>query len=133
MIIINEYEYVKQILENRIIPKGVSNKRVLLYIAKYYFDPFLTVNEMTELIFNKMDEFHLPLELYQEYKYASYVKGICEKLFSKELSSDFRKVEYVNIYQSELDIINRGENDRERNCSLHCLYLQRQMDQALDG
>ena len=69
MIIINEYEYVKQILENRIIPKGVSNKRVLLYIAKYYFDPFLTVNEMTELIFNKMDEFHLPLELYQEYKY----------------------------------------------------------------
>ena len=114
MIIINEYEYVKQILENRIIPKGVSNKRVLLYIAKYYFDPFLTVNEMTELIFKTMDEFHLPLELYQEYKYASYVKGICEKLFSKELSSDFRNVEYVNIYQSELDIINRGENDRER-------------------
>lgn len=114
MIIINEYEYVKQILENKAIPKGVSNKRILLYIAKYYFNPFLTVNEMTELAFQKMNEFNLPLEVYQEYKYVAYVKGICEKLRSKELSVDFRKVESVNIYRSELDIINRGESDKER-------------------
>jgi hypothetical protein len=114
VIIINEYEYVKQILESKVIPKGVSNKRILLYIAKYYFNPLLTVSEMTELTFKKMGEFNLPPEIYQEYKYDSYVKGICEKIQSRELSSDFRRVESVNLYQSELDIINQGENDKER-------------------
>lgn len=114
MIIINEYEYVKQILESKIIPKGVSNKRVLLYIAKYYFNSLLSVNEMTGLTFKKMDEFNLDVEVYQEYKYAAYVKGICEKLLSGELSHEFRKIESVNLYQSELDVINKGENDKER-------------------
>ena len=114
MIIINEYEYVKQILESKIIPKNVSNKRVLLYIAKYYYNPDLLVAEMVQLIFHKMAEFKLNPEHYQEYKYVSYVKGICEKLKSKELSSAFRQVESVNIYQSELDIINRAETDKEK-------------------
>lgn len=114
MIIINEYDYVKQILESKVIPKGVSNKRVLLYIAKYYFDPWCSVDEMKHLVFNKMAEFNLPVEYYQEYKYATYVKGLCEKLLSNELSCDFRKVESVNIYKSELDIINHGETDKEK-------------------
>lgn len=114
MIIINEYDYVKQILESKVIPKGVSNKRVLLYIAKYYFNPEYSVKEMVDLVFFKMKEFKLPVEIYQEYKYVSYVKGVCEKLLTKELSSDFRKVESVNLYQSELDIINRGETDKEK-------------------
>lgn len=114
MIIINEYEYVRQILESKIIPKGVSNKRVLLYIAKYYFNPDYSLDELKQLVFEKMGEFNLPASYYQEYKYVTYVTGICEKLLSGELSSEFRKVESVNIYQSELNIISRGETDRER-------------------
>jgi hypothetical protein len=114
VIIINEYEYVKQILETKVIPKGVSNKRILLYIAKYYYNENLTVSEMRDFIFCKMNEFNLKPEVYQEYKYATYVKGICEKLLARELSSDFRKVESVNLYQSELDIINQGKNNKER-------------------
>lgn len=114
MIIINEYDYVKQILESKVIPKGVSNKRVLLYIAKYYFNLEYSVKEMVDLVFFKMKEFKIPVEIYQEYKYVAYVRGVCEKLLTKELSSDFRKVESVNLYQSELDIINRGETDKEK-------------------
>lgn len=114
MIIINEYEYVKQILESKVIPKGMSNKRVLLYIAKYYYNSEYSVKEMQDLIFEKMTEFKLPLEIYQEYKYVTYVNGLCEKLLSKELSCEFRKVESVNLYQSELDIINQGETDKEK-------------------
>lgn len=114
MIIINEYDYVKQILESKVIPKGVSNKRVLLYIAKYYFNPNCSVKEMQGLIFEKMKEFKLNPEVYQEYKYASYVKGLCEKLLSNEISREFRKVESVYLCQSELDIINKGETDKEK-------------------
>ena len=114
MIIINEYEYVNQILESKVIPKGVSNKRILLYIAKRYFHQSYTVDEFISLVFKKMSEFNLPVEYYQEYKYASYVKGICEKLLNEEISPLFRKVESVEIYESELDIINQGENDKER-------------------
>ena len=114
MIIINEYNYVKQILDTKVIPKGVSNKRVLLYIAKYYFNPVLSVNEMKKLVFEKMLEFKLSIDYYQEYKYDSYVKGICQKLLSNELSPEFRRIDSVNIYQSELDIISRGESDKEK-------------------
>jgi hypothetical protein len=114
VIIINEYEYVKQILETKIIPKGVSNKRILLYISKYYFNENLAANEMRDIVFCKMKEFNLKPEVYQEYKYATYVKDICEKLLSKELSFEFRKIKSVNLYQSELNIINQGENDKER-------------------
>ena len=114
MIIINEYDYVKQILETKVIPKGVSNKRVLLYIAKYYFDSEYSIKEMQSLVFEKMAEFKLPVEIYQEYKYVNYVKGLCEKLLSDELSCEFRKVKSVKLYQSELDIINRGETDKEK-------------------
>ena len=114
MIIINEYEYAKQILENRTIPKNVSNKRVLLYIAKYYFNPECSVAEMVQNVFDKMAEFNLPKEVYQEYKYGKYVKGICEKLLSRELSTEFKQVESVSIYQSELDIINQAETDKEK-------------------
>lgn len=114
MIIINEYDYVQQILETKVIPKGVSNKRVLLYIAKNYYNPLYSVEEMKTLVFKKMSEFNLDSKLYQEYKYDSYVKKICEKLLTKELSSEFRKVKSVNLYQSELDIINNGETDKER-------------------
>ena len=114
MIIINEYDYVRQILEAKVIPKGVSNKRVLLYIAKYYFNPLYSIEEMKSLIFKKMSEFNLPANYYQEYKYDTYVKGICEKLLSKELSSEFRKVSSVDLYQSELDVINEGETDKEK-------------------
>lgn len=114
MIIINEYDYVKQILETKVIPKGVSNKRVLLYIAKYYFNPLYSIEEMKSLIFKKMSEFNLPANYYQEYKYDTYVKGICEKLLSKELSNEFRKVSSVDLYQSELDVINEGETDKEK-------------------
>ena len=114
MIIINEYEYAKQILETKVIPKNVSNKRVLLYIAKYYYKPEYSVNEMKQIVFNKMSEFNLSIEQYQEYKYDTYVKNVCEKLLNGELSSEFRKVESVNIYQSELDIINKCETDKEK-------------------
>lgn len=114
MIIINEYEYAKQILDSRTIPKNVSNKRVLLYIAKYYFNPECSVSEMMRIVFDKVAEFNLPKEVYQEYKYEKYVKGICEKLLSRELSAEFKQVESVNIYQSELDIINQAETDKEK-------------------
>lgn len=114
MIIINEYEYAKQILETKVIPKNVSNKRVLLYIAKYYYKQEYSLNEMKQIVFDKMLEFNLSIEQYQEYKYDTYVKNICEKLLNGELSSEFRKVESVNIYQSELNIINKCETDKEK-------------------
>lgn len=114
MIIINEYEYVKQILDTKVIPKNVSNKRILLYIAKNYYNPEYSVSEMKQLIFDKMSEFKLDIKQYQEYKYDSYVKNICEKLLKQELLPGFKKVESVNLYQSELNIINQCETDKEK-------------------
>lgn len=114
MIIINEYDYVKNIIESRVVPKDVSNKRLLTYISKFYYDPIFTVNEFVECVFDEMRKFNLPLNIYQEYKYVSYVRGLCEKLLSDQLSHILRKIDFVNIYDSELNIIQKGENDKEK-------------------
>lgn len=114
MIIINEYDYVKNIIETKNIPKDISNKRLLIYIAKYFFDDKLTKQEYKNVIFEEMKKFELPLNHYQEYKYDSYVTGLCEKLLSGELSHELRKIDSVDIYRSELDIIEQGESDKEK-------------------
>ena len=122
MIIINEYDYVKHIIETKNIPKDMSNQRLLTYIAKYYFDQSFSIQDYKNCIFEEMKKFNLPLNYYQEYKYDSYVKGLCEKLLSGEISHELRAVNSVNIYHSELDIINQGENDKERKL-LFTLYV----------
>lgn len=132
MIIIDEYDYVKQILENKVIPKGVSNRRVLLYIAKYYFDACLSVQDMKSLVFQKMQDFNLPANYYQEYKYESYVKDICEKLAKNEMSPNFRKTGSVNLYQSEIEIVNQGENDKEKKL-LFTLYVLAKINETNSG
>lgn len=114
MIIINEYDYVKGIMDSREVPKDVSNKRLLTYIAKYYFLPDRSVDEFKTFVFDEMKKFNLPLNNYQEYKYDSYVKSLCEKLLSNEMSSELKNVSSVDIYESELVVIQKGENDKER-------------------
>lgn len=122
MIIINEYEYVKHIIDSKIIPKDMSNKRLLVYIAKYFYDPDFSVDDYKNCIFEEMKKFALPINHYQEYKYDSYVTGLCAKLLSGEVSSQLRIINHVDVYCSELDIINRCENDKERKL-LFTLYV----------
>ena len=115
MVITNEYEYVKDIMETKILPKDISNKRLLLYIAKYYYsDEIDNAKRYRDFVLEKMKEFNLSIDVYQEYKYADYVFKICKKLLKQELSHEFQDVKEVYLYQSELDVINRCEKDREK-------------------
>lgn len=122
MIVINEYEYVRKIMESNTIPDNMSIKKLLLYIAKYYYNENFGIKEYKDFIFNKVNEFNLPQNYYQEYKYISYVENICKKLLSKELSYQLRKVESVNIYKSEINIIEKCNNDKEKKV-LFTLYV----------
>ena len=122
MIIFNEYKYVENMIDTHIVPDGMSVKRVLRYLAKYYYDESFTVKEYKEFIFEQVKEFNFSGIFYQEYKYDSYLKNLCEKLLSGEISHQLRDIESVDIYQSEIDIIKKCENDKQKKL-LFTLYV----------
>lgn len=121
MIIINEYNYVKEIMESNKIPDKMSIKKLMLYIAKYYFDGSRNWKEYRSFIFERIKEFDLP-QTYQEYKYNSYLEDICKRLLSGDLSHSLKKVEFVNIYKSEISNIDKCDNDKQKKL-LFTLYV----------
>ena len=121
MIIINEYNYVKEIMESNKIPDKMSIKKLMLYIAKYYFDDSRNWKEYRSFIFERIKEFDLP-QTYQEYKYNSYLEDICKRLLSGDLSNNLKKVESVNIYKSEISNVDKCDNDKQKKL-LFTLYV----------
>ena len=122
MLIANEYNYVEEIMKNKICPKEIGIRTLLIYIAKYYYSPALSVTEYVDLVLKKAQEFELDPKDYQEYKYISFLKGVCKKILTGDKECELRQIENVVIYESELDIINKGETDREKKI-LFTLYI----------
>lgn len=121
MIIFNEYKYVQEIMESHIIPKNMSIKKVMFYIAKYYYNDNFSVKEFKKKILEEIKKFDLP-QNYQEYKYETYIKNLCTKLLSGELSHELKEINSINIYKSEIDCINKCDNDRQKKL-LFTLYV----------
>lgn len=122
MIIINEYQYAKDIMDSLKVPENMSVKELLRYIAKYYYQEDYTTKEYMEIIFDKIREFNLSSSKYQEYKYENYVKNMCVKLLSGDMSHILRDIKSVCIYESEIEIINKCENDKQKKL-LFTLYV----------
>lgn len=129
MILTNEKKYFEQIMESHIVPIEVSCKRLLLYIAKYYYDPVLTLRDYKNLVLKKMAEFDLSPCWYQEYMYEKYIEKICSKLLDGELSHEFKSIQSVNLYQSEYNTIQSASTDKERKI-LFTLYILAKINNA---
>lgn len=121
MIVIDEYNYVKKILEEHIIPKNMSIKKIMLYIAKYYYSDNLSLNEYIRMIYDKILDFNLP-QIYQAYKYEDYLKTICKKILNGEIPTSLRKIDSISLFKSEYENISRCISDRQRKL-LFTLYI----------
>lgn len=75
MYILNEKEYIREILASGNKPDNISNGYLITLIAKYYFDRGKDPNILIDTVKTKMLEFNI--EGYQEYRYASKIKKTC--------------------------------------------------------
>lgn len=79
MYILNEKEYIREILASGNKPDNISNGYLITLIAKYYFDKGKDPDVLIDVVKQKMLEFNI--EGYQEYRYAKKIEKTCIELF----------------------------------------------------
>lgn len=126
MYILNEKEYIREILASGNKPDNISNGYLITLIAKYYFDRGKDPNILIDTVKAKMLEFNI--EGYQEYRYANKIKKTCIDLYDSESKNLFRELEYVPIYEKELKVVESLSNDRQKKFMFTLFAIARYMD-----
>ena len=126
MYILNEKEYIREILASGNKPDNISNGYLITLIAKYYFDRGKDPNILIDTVKAKMLEFNI--EGYQEYRYANKIKKTCIDLYDSESKNLFRELEYVPIYEKELKVVESLPNDRQKKFMFTLFAIARYMN-----
>ena len=126
MYILNEKEYIREILASGNKPDNISNGYLITLIAKYYFDRGKDPNILIDTVKTKMLEFNI--EGYQEYRYANKIKKTCIDLYDSESKNLFRELEYVPIYEKELKVVESLPNDRQKKFMFTLFAIARYMN-----
>lgn len=128
MYILNEKEYIREILASGNKPDNISNGYLITLIAKYYFDRGKDPNILIDTVKKKMLEFNI--DGYQEYRYANKIKKTCTDLYGYDSESKklFRELEYVPIYEKELKIVESLPNDRQKKFMFTLFAIARYMN-----
>ena len=126
MYILNEKEYIREILASGNKPDNISNGYLITLIAKYYFDRDKDPNILIDTVKAKMLEFNI--EGYQEYRYANKIKKTCIDLYDSESKNLFRELEYVPIYEKELKVVESLPNDRQKKFMFTLFAIARYMN-----
>lgn len=126
MYILNEKEYIREILASGNKPDNISNGYLITLIAKYYFDKNKDLNILIDIVKQKMLKFNI--EGYQEYRYANKIKKTCIELYELESENLFRELEYIPIYEKELKIVESLPNDRQKKFMFTLFAIARYMD-----
>lgn len=126
MYILNEKEYIREILASGTKPDHISNGYLITLITKYYFDKDKDLNVLIDIVKQKMIDFNI--EGYQEYRYANKIKKTCIELYESESTNLFRELEYVPIYEKELKVVESLPNDRQKKFMFTLFAIARYMD-----
>lgn len=126
MYILNEKEYIRNILASGNKPDNISNGYLITLIAKYYFDKSKEPDILIDIVKKKMVQFNI--EGYQEYRYANKIKKTCIYLYELESDDLFRELKYIPIYEKELKIVETLPNDRQKKFMFTLFAIARYMD-----
>ena len=126
MYILNEKEYIRNIITSGVKPDNISNGYLITLIAKYYFDKDKNPDDLIDIVKKKMLDFNI--EGYQEYRYANKIKKACIELYDLESDKLFRELEYVPIYEKELKVVESLPNDRQKKFMFTLYAIARYMN-----
>lgn len=95
-------------------------------IAKYYYSDELISEELSNIVKEKILEFDL--DNYQEYKYHNKIITICDGLFNGNVVQNLKEIEYIPIYDSEINFINSLPNNRQKKLMFTLFAVARYMN-----
>lgn len=126
MYILNEKKYIREILVSGNKPDNISNGYLITLIAKYYFNKDKDLDVLIDTVKKKIFEFNI--EGYQEYRYANKIKKTCLELYELQSNNIFRELEYVPIYEKELEVVESLPNDRQKKFMFTLFAIARYMN-----
>lgn len=124
--ILNEKEYIRNILASKNKPDELPMGYFITLIAKYYYSDDLDIDTLSDIIKKKILEFSI--DNYQEYKYHTKIINICKNLFSGEMNTLLKERENIPIYENELHLINSLDNDRQKKLMFTLFSIARYME-----
>ena len=124
MIIVNEKRYVEDIMHTNKKPDKVGVRKLLTYIAKYYYSEWkdLSVAQYARNVLQRVKDFRLNPAYYQEYQYSNYVKNLCNKIVKGKINPQLRDIKSVIISKPEINLIQSTPDEREQKV-LFTLYV----------
>lgn len=126
MYILNEKDYIRNILASKKKPDDLSMGYFITLIAKYYYSEDLNTEQFSKIVKDRILEFDL--ENYQEYKYHKRIIHICESLLNGSIEKTFREREYIPIYENELKLISTLPDDRQKKLMFTFFAVARYMN-----
>ncbi|PNX47282.1 MAG: hypothetical protein BV457_05990 [Thermoplasmata archaeon M9B1D] len=124
MLIMNEKEFIYNIIHHKSeIPKNFSFKRLVFIISEYFSNEYNILNKETlyESVIKVIN--NLNIEYYIDFKYDKTIRGICDKVIEDNIK--LKIIEYIPLYDSELELINTLTKDREKKLLFTCYIISR--------
>lgn len=122
--IINEYEYVKSIMDRNEKPKDISIKKLISYIARYYYADHKDdkISDYKEFVFSKLNDFNLDSSYYRESIYDNYVRLICRKILKGQVNNTLCNPKEIQISLKEFETIKSVPSERHQKL-LFTMYI----------
>ena len=122
-LIMNEKDFIETIINNKEKPSFISNRYLIKLLYRYYYDSNLKQKEMINKIFEKCKD--IKIDGYIEYLFYNQIVSNVKEESKREVKVRLRELEYIPLYESELNIINSCKKDREKKFLFVCYILSR--------
>lgn len=124
--ILNEKEYIENILASKEKPKELHMGYFMTLISKYYYAEGMRAELLSDTVKQALSEFHL--ERYQEHQYHKRILAICESLCNGTAEPGFRELESIPIYRAEMNVLESLPNDRQKKFLFTLFAIARYVD-----
>lgn len=126
MYILNEKDYIRNILASKTKPADLPMGYFITLIAKYYYSDASDAETLSNIVKEKILEFQL--DHYQEYKYHHKTVSVCQALFERTIPICLKERDYIPIYENELNFIHSLPNDKSKKIMFTLFAVARYME-----
>ena len=123
MIVFDEYAYIENILMEKKADK-IGVKRLIMLTAKYYYhdEPDITTRRLNQKVMQTMAGLGLSPAVYQEYKYANFIKSTCSKIVNGKMPGELKIIKSIALTKPEIELVQSAPSEKARKL-LFTLYV----------
>lgn len=122
--IMNEIEYVEGLVNSSTFPEKTSVLTVITYFVKYYFELYDSCDQVVAAVCNKMNEYNLNIDIYQEYKFKPKMMSLFKSLADEKIDR-LKTYDSIPLYKTEYEKVMSCETDKEKKLLFTLFILAR--------